>query len=151
MHIDNNPTSNPNTIANAFNNFFGNIAESTKAKISKTKKSPMSFLKNPNNHSIFFYATSSEEILNIIQSLDNNKSNGPNSIPTNIIKLIAPTLSPILSKLINLSYQKEIYPDCLKISTITPVYKKGSKLNVENYRSISLLSNINKIFEKEIR
>ena len=41
-----------------------------------------------------------------------------------------------------------MYPDILKIAKTIPIYKKGSKLGVSNYRPISLLSNLNKILEK---
>ena len=47
-------------------------------------------------------------------------------------------------------FQTGIFPDCLKLSNITPIHKKDSKLILENYRPISLLSNISKIFEKTI-
>jgi hypothetical protein len=41
-----------------------------------------------------------------------------------------------------------IYPDRLKYVTITPIYKKGDKNLVSNYRHISILTSVNKIFEK---
>ena len=54
-----------------------------------------------------------------------------------------------LSKLINLSFEKAIYFDNLKISKAVPIFKdKGNLLERNNYRPISLLSNINKIIEK---
>ena len=40
------------------------------------------------------------------------------------------------------------HPDCLKLAMVIPIHKKGSKLEVGNYRPISLLSNINKLLEK---
>ena len=43
-----------------------------------------------------------------------------------------------------------IFPDLLKVAKITPLHKKHCKLNHENYRSISLLSLLDKIFEKVI-
>ena len=107
------------------------------------------FLKNPNSSSIYLNDTTPTEILNLIYELDGNK-NGPSSIPTNILKLIAPMSSVILSKIINNTYETGIYPECLKSSNVTPVFKKDSKLVVTNYRPISLLSNINKIFEKTL-
>ncbi len=41
-----------------------------------------------------------------------------------------------------------VYPDQLKVAKVIPIFKEGDKLLVSNYRPISLLSNINKIFEK---
>ena len=64
-----------------------------------------------------------------------------------LLKIIAKPLAVIL----NLSFETGIYIDKLKISTVVPIFKeKGSNLSAENYRPISLLSNINKIFEKII-
>ena len=66
------------------------------------------------------------------------------------MKLLAPHINITLSDLINESLKSGIYPTCLKNACIKPLHKKDSKLLVENYRPISLLSNINKIFEKVI-
>ena len=48
----------------------------------------------------------------------------------------------------NLSFTTGIFRDSLKIAKVTPVYKKGSKLECTNYRPITLLSNLDKIIEK---
>ena len=54
-----------------------------------------------------------------------------------------------LKEIINLSFATGIYPDPLKIAKVIPIFKnKGDELQVSNYRPISLLSNVNKIFEK---
>ena len=54
-----------------------------------------------------------------------------------------------LKKIINMSFEMGIYPTKLKIAKVNPIFKnKGDPLQFENYRPISLLSNINKIFEK---
>ena len=55
-----------------------------------------------------------------------------------------------LSKIFNLSMKTGTHPDCLKLAMVIPIHKKGSKLEVGNYRPISLLSNINKLLEKII-
>ena len=47
-----------------------------------------------------------------------------------------------------MSFSTGIHPDKLKVAQVTPIFKKGSRLETCNYRPISLLSNINKIFEK---
>ena len=52
------------------------------------------------------------------------------------------------NKIFNLSFSTGQYPNILKISKTIPIFKKGSRLLVSNYRPISLLSNLNKILEK---
>ena len=54
----------------------------------------------------------------------------------------------MLSQIINISIKTGNYPDQLKIAKVIPIYKKGSSSDPSNYRPISILSNINKIFEK---
>ena len=54
----------------------------------------------------------------------------------------------LLSDIINLSFNQGIFPNLLKIANVIPTHKKGDKLDCNNYRPISLLSNISKIFEK---
>jgi hypothetical protein len=105
-------------------------------------------LLNPANQSFFLYNCDNDEIKNIISSLNVNKGLGPNSIDTNILKLLNEDICDPLGKIFNLSFSTGLHPDLLKISKATPVYKKGSRLLVSNYRPISLLSNINKILEK---
>ena len=150
MNINGKETNNPQAIADSFNTFFGTIAEKTKSKIFHTNKSHTDYLRDPNNRSLFLKPTTSTKISNIIMSLNNKKANGPASISTNIIKILAPDMSTMLSKIINVSFSTGIFPDCLKLADVVPVHKKDSKLIVENYRPISLLSNISKIFEKTI-
>ena len=53
-----------------------------------------------------------------------------------------------LQQIFNLSLFTGQHPDILKVSKTIPIYKKGSRLLVSNYRPISLLSNLNKILEK---
>ena len=138
----------PEKIADAFNDYFGNIAETTKKKIVKTDKSFSDYLTDNNQNSFFFSPTNNEEVHKIITSLDATKSTGPMSVQTNLLKLISPTVSVHLAKIINHSFLTGIFPECIQTANITPVHKKGPTKIIENYRPISLLSNIGKIVEK---
>ena len=107
------------------------------------------YLNNPNLNLFFINPTNQGEILEIINSLDNSKASGPSSIPYKILHLIKRSFSPVLSSLINKSFEQGIYFERLKTSKVLPIYKENdSKLDMNNYRPISLLSNINKIVEK---
>ena len=107
------------------------------------------YLKNPTESTFHFESADSQEILLIIDSLENNKAVGPNSIPTDVLKLLKNNICYPLKEIINLSFATGIYPTKLKEAKVIPIFKnKGDSLLVSNYRPISLLSNINKIFEK---
>lgn len=102
-----------------------------------------------NNEFCKFNATNSMEISNIIMKLKNNCSPGHDGIQVKVLKIISHFISVPLSYLINLSFDSAIFPDYLKTAVITPIYKgKGKKTDLQNYRPISVLSNIGKIFEK---
>ena len=66
-----------------------------------------------------------------------------------VFTAVPETLSDIIKELINLTFQAGIFPDSLKLVKIIPIFKnKGFSQDVNNYRHISLLSNIDNIFEK---
>lgn len=139
----------PLDIANNFNNFFTSIADSIRDSIPPTSKRYSNYLKNSNRNSIFLSPVVKEEVVKIIESLSLGKSSGPNSVPVRILKMLKNDIATPMSFLINLSFESGIFPQTLKSAKVVPVFKnKGSKLNVSNYRPISLLSNIEKIYEK---
>ena len=89
------------------------------------------------------------EIVSIINNISIEKATGPHSIPTDVLHIIKLNISEPLSDIINLSFVKGVYFDNLKISKTIPTFKEnGSNLNCNNYRPISLLSNMNKVIEK---
>ena len=73
---------------------------------------------------------------------------GPNSVPMKILKDLKKELSKPLTILINLTFSLRIFPNCLKIAKVIPVFKKGDQQECNNYRPISLLPNTSKLIEK---
>ena len=56
----------------------------------------------------------------------------------------------MLTNLINLSFVKGVFPNVLKMAEVLPTFKKGDKTEKNNYRPISLISNVSKILQKLI-
>ena len=139
----------PTEMANKFNNFFTSIADDIlKKRKFEGNKSFRDYLSNPLPNSILFYDCDEIEIQSIIKTFDVKKATGPNSIDNAILSMLREDISFPLSKIFNLSLSTGVHPDMFKISKTIPIFKKGSRLQVCNYRPISLLSNLNKILEK---
>ena len=68
--------------------------------------------------------------------------------PTKIIKLNSDIFSNLVYKHFNYYLDKGEFPNDLKHADIVPIYKKNNKCEKENYRPISILSNLSKIYEK---
>ena len=145
MSQDSETVSNPKKIVNIFNDYFSTTVEETKAKVRFSNKSFDEFLQHRNKNSFFLRPTSSDEITNLILSLNESKSVGPNGLPTRILKLLKNDISLQLTNTFNLLFSKEVFSSGLKV---IPIHKKESKLRGSNYRPISLLSNLDKILEK---
>ncbi len=143
-----NVTSDPSEMSNIFNDFFTTVADKITSEIPKTPKSPLSYLFNRNSDSIFLSPVTHEEVLDLINLLNSAKSVGPNSIPTKLLKVIGPFISPCLASLVNESFQVGIFPSKLKVAKVVSLFKKGNPELASNYRPISLLSIFSKLFEK---
>ena len=97
------------------------------------------------NYNIIILVTSEEEVrLNGLK----NKSGGSDEIHAYTLKLVAPYIASILARIINNSFQEGTCPSHFKTADVCPVLKNGSKKEINNYRFISLISNLAKVFEK---
>ena len=89
-----------------------------------------------------------EEVINEIKNLDASKSSQEDDIPTKIIKENSNIFSNFIYQSFNSMTDVCIFPTSLKLANTTPIYKKGSKNSKENYRPVSILPNISKIYER---
>ncbi|XP_065667556.1 uncharacterized protein LOC136087869 [Hydra vulgaris] len=138
----------PVKISEIFNSFFILIHEELQKNIHSSHTDFHKYLKTSNPDSLFIKPTEKNEIISVIFSLNDGKASGPNSIPTFVLKLLADDISLVLSNLFNISFATGIFPNILKTASVKPIHKKDSKLDCNNYRPISLLSNVSKILEK---
>ena len=92
--------------------------------------------------------TTVRELENICSTFASGKAPGYDNIPMHVIKNSFHLISAPLMNIITLSFVKGIFPDKLKIAKVTPIYKAEDPCLFVNYRSISLLPNLSKFFEK---
>ena len=148
--INDKAVSQPKDIAEHFNDYFTSISKELQKHIPPTKRNFSDNLKKPNAKSFLMTPTIPEEISDLIETLSSNKSAGPNSIPMSILKKIKNEISIPLSAIISNPFENGIFSNLLKSAQVIPVFKNGSRLSCNNYRPISLLSNIGKTIVKLI-
>ena len=95
--------------------------------------------------------TNSSIVFEKLASLKTGKAPGPDGWPAEVFKQCADQLCVPLSILLNKSLESSVLPDDWKIGYITPIYKKGNKTKVDNYRPVCLTSIVIKIFESIIK
>lgn len=150
IELDNNgvKTTNTREVCEVFNNYFATIGSNLAATIPKNSESNTFRYMRQLNHSIFLRPATYNEVYLIINGINSKKSNGPDGFPTSVLKDNIQKFSSILSHMFNQILCSGIYPDCLKMSKVVPIFKSGESNNPCNYRPISTLSVFNKVFEK---
>ena len=93
----------------------------------------------------------SSDIAKAIKSLSSSASDGVDGIKFSELKTSCDEISPTLAYIFNQSLTTGTYPARWKTALITFIHKKRSKYDTSNYRPISLLSNVYKVFEKNFR
>lgn len=139
--------SNKKEIVDFVNDYFVNQANNINCN---TNANNNLILTEKSNSSFFLVPTDENEVYNTIMGLKNIHTVGHDEIPVITLKKVAEEISAPLTHIINLCFEKGIFPKELKISEVRPIYKKGDKSLPQNYRPIAILSNISKIFEKII-
>ena len=131
---------------NKYNEFFATIG----INIEKELNTNMNYRneKNFDFPAFKFENETTENIEKIIDRIKTDVATGMDNIPAKIIKNTKSILSPYLTKIINLSFETKTFPDILKNAIIKPIFKKDDKNDISNYRPISILPVISKIFER---
>uniref|UniRef100_A0A1B6KD14 Reverse transcriptase domain-containing protein n=2 Tax=Cicadellinae TaxID=33370 RepID=A0A1B6KD14_9HEMI len=147
-HVD-----NPTQTADHFNTFFTEVAELTlkqnncspgDADDNENYETPLNYV----DKSLYLTPTCINEVRNIINALKSKSSSGVDEYSSKIVKHCSEELMPPLVSIINKSFSLGEFPTALKLSKVYPKHKKGSTLEVQNYRPISLISTFSKIIEK---
>lgn len=143
MTYNNKTSSEGQGICDLFSEFFGSVFDEY------SPNEPTESLNLPPvfNFTLHNFKFTRDEVALKIKQLDARKGPGPDDIPPKFLKECSEELSLPLCILFNESITSGIFPNRWKIATITPIYKSGDSTSCTNYRPISILSAIAKLFE----
>ena len=97
---------------------------------------------------MYLYPTSLDKIHRSIADLKIGRASGTDELSAEVLKISALAIVPYLQKFINQTFSQGEFPDCPKIAKVIPLFKSGSKTDVDIYRSVSLLPVLSKVLEK---
>ena len=128
--------------AEAFNSFF--LGHSNIDTSNATLPDPV------RNHEqeISNFDITAQDVIDQLKCIDTSKSTGPDNISPRMLKEAGESISYPLSRLFQLSLNTCTVPQSWKQANVLPLHKKNEKDIMNNYRPISLLSCVGKIFER---
>ena len=101
-----------------------------------------------NQNKFSFEPVALSDVVKEINDINPNKSSSKDSIPPKMLKISSEVTANILQKLLNDSLETGMFPDSLKLAHITLIFKKKDPLNKTNYRPVSVLPIVSKLFGK---
>ena len=137
----------PNLIANAFNEHFSTIGSKISSSVQNGSK-PLETYVKPSKSKFEFSVITVDTFQNLLDTLSVSKSSGLDKISARMLKYAGPVISLPLSYIFNKSIASGIFPDNWKNAKVFPVYKGNSRNDPNNYRPISVLPVVAKVFEK---
>ena len=136
----------PKEICNYLNHYFANVGRSIEESCPQSAVHFSQYLRGDFPDFDFTLVTE----MDVKKVVKSRRVSGPGSddVSLRLIKDGIDILAPTITSLINKSLTSGIYPNDLKIAKIIPIFKGGERNKMENYRQISILNAMNKIFEK---
>lgn len=139
-------------VANAFSHSFSNSAASAmNSHFGQNISLPCTISENATiTNSFQLYPISENEIIEIMKATKNKTTAGFDEISTKTVLNIIDIIVRPMAFLFNQSLYQGCFPNVFKTALVLPIYKKGTKTDVENYRQISLLNSLSKALEKAV-
>ena len=139
-------------LSNAFNDHFSSIGSTLANDIPLSDDNDhchREYVKGINNR-FEFHPTDSGQVLKLLNKLNKSKGSGLDKLSSRLIRECADLISPYISTIFNCCLTTGIFPDDWKLAKVTPIFKQGDRSDMNNYRPISVISAIAKVFERII-
>ena len=109
---------------------------------------PLSFMTVTHDDIFNFNFITIDEVIDALNLIQSKKSSGLDGISARLLKDGIHNIAGPLVDIFNLSLRTAIFPDDWKLAKVTPVFKNGNRNDCGNYRQISVISVVAKVFEK---
>ena len=150
LEVEGKTVSGAMAIAESMNNFFCDIGENLSDKIPEASNPLLSneYEVNPKSLKFHFEPVSIPQIERVFGKFDTSKGSGPDGLANFFLKIGLPVIAESLCDIFNLSLATGVFPDSWKIARVAPVFKSGQQDDSSNYRPISVLPFLARLFEK---
>ena len=136
-------------IAHEFNKYFVQIGPKLADDIQiPHNKCFKDYLITPANSDFYFYSVNENDVIKAIDSLKSKSSCGIDRLSSKLLKALKSELACPIAQIFNKCIADGSFPDKLKTAKVLPIYKKQEKFMLQNYRPISILPSVSKVFEK---
>ena len=147
--VDGKKITNKLGIVNSLNSHFASVGNKLAASLpTQSNVSFRDYLTDPTTTHFNFSPVNEDTVIQIISKFEPKSTTTEDSISTKLLKFVKHQISRPIAYIINQSLSTGIFPDVLKIARVKSLFKKGDKSDPNNYRPISILPSISKIFEK---
>lgn len=133
--------------ANQFNRYFATVGSKIQEKLNVEEKDNTS-TSNTETGNFQFHEETEETIKKLIDRIKNDIAVGADDINAKLLKDTKQTIAETLTQLVNISYKTSKFPTCMKKALVKPVHKKDNTEDPANYRPLSILSIVSKVFER---
>ena len=143
------PLSDPEKIAECLNIHFTNVAPKLASEIPTVDcdVNPVDSQQHVNS-SFELKEVMISDVFKKLQEVNVAKATSHDSIPNKILKIAAPVISKSLADLFNLSITTNTFPNDWKVAKVFPLFKSGERNDPNNFRPISVLPTIARVFER---
>ena len=146
LKVNGQSITNSNVLADEFNNHFATIGPKLASEIpSQCNNSHLEYLTNTNER-FQFRPTTTNQVLSLLNKLNKSKATGLDKISARFVRECADLICIPLCHMFNQSLSLGIFPEDWKCARVTPLFKQGNRDDMNNYRPISVVPIIAKVF-----
>ena len=147
---DNHEITDKALISEAFNEHFSSVAERLADSIDPCDSNPKELGIQSPLYRFKLRHIPPNKVFNALNKLKNGKATGMHNLPNRILKLSKDVIANSLSDLFNACIDASVFPSDFKMARVAPIFKSDDREDLNNYRPISVLPTVARVFERLI-